>query len=82
MKYARFFIWIIVPVFAGLTVLTAGLPHFIWSYSYRQVGPGSTSNPFAGRWYTRCTYWGPHGGFNTYPANGKCRLIIFRTEQG
>ena len=69
-KNSRYFVWVIFPVIIYAAYLTMGLPHFIWSYEYRQVGPASTSNPFAGRWYTRCTYLGPYGGFNTNPANG------------
>ncbi len=81
-KNARYFVWIIFPATAYLAFLTVGLPHHIWSYSFRQIGPASNSNPFAGRWYTRCTYWGPFGGFNIFPSNGKCSWIIFRKDQG
>ena len=74
---ASFFIWVIVPVAVYLAYLTFGLPHMIWSYEYRQVGPASSANPFAGRYYTRCTFIGPYGSFSTSAKNGKCSLISF-----
>ena len=72
-----FFIWVIVPVAIYLAYLTFGLPHMIWSYEFRQIGPASTANPFAGRYYTRCTYIGPYGAFSSSASNGKCALVSF-----
>ena len=72
-----FFVWLIVPAAVYLAYLAFGLPHMIWSYEYRQVGPASTANPFAGRYYTRCTFVGPYGSFSRAASNGKCRLVSF-----
>ncbi len=80
---ASFFIWLIVPVAVYLAYLTFGLPHMIWSYEYRQVGRASSANPFAGRYYTRCTFIGPYGSFSRSASNGKCGLIsFFKKEAG
>ena len=79
----KYFIWVIVPLILYLSYLAFGLPHMIWSYEYRQVGQASVSNPFAGRYYTRCTYIGPYGSFSTSAKNGKCSLItFFKKESG
>lgn len=74
---ASFFVWMIVPVVVYFAYLAFGLPHFIWSYEYRQVGPASSANPFAGRYYTRCTFIGPYGYFSKSAKNGKCGLVTF-----
>jgi len=78
---ASYFVWIVIPVALYFGYLAYGLPHMIWSYSYRQVGPASASNPFAGRYYTRCTFIGPYGSFSTYPTNGKCAWVRFFKKQ-
>jgi len=72
-----YFVWIIVPVAVYLAFIAVGLPHLIWSYEYRQVGPASSANPFAGRYYTRCTFIGPYGSFSSPARNGKCGLVSF-----
>ncbi len=78
-----FFIWVLMPITVYLAYLTFGLPHMIWSYEYRQVGLSSSANPFAGRYYTRCTFIGPYGSFSTPAKNGKCSLIsFFKKEPG
>ncbi len=78
-----FFIWVIVPVAIYLAYLAFGLPHMIWSYEYRQVEPASTANPFAGRYYTRCTFIGPYGSISRSASNGKCALVsFFKKEAG
>ena len=35
-----YFIWIVVPVTLYLAFLAFGLPHFAWSYSWRDDGQG------------------------------------------
>lgn len=80
MKNLRYFIWIIIPASLYLTYLIIGLPHFIWSYSWQDNG---TYDPFAERFYTRCTFIGPYGEFTIHhPDNGKCGWIVFRKNQG
>ena len=75
-----YFIWIIVPVALYLTFLAIGLPHFIWSYDWRDNG---TYDPFAKRYYTRCTYIGPYGSFTErFPDNGKCDWFQFHKKRG
>lgn len=69
-SYARYFIWIVVPVAMWAAVEFNGLPHFRWQYSWVDQGQGY--DPFAYRHYTDCTFWGPYGTFKIYPANGKC----------
>ncbi len=80
MRALRFFPWIVIPLALYLTYVIAGLPHFIWSYAWMSNG---TSDPFAERHYTRCTFVGPYGRFTLrHPANGKCGFIIFRKDRG
>ena len=80
MRMMRFFWWIFIPVGVYLAYQTmkfsAGLPHFIWSYSWVDEGQGY--DPWAERYYTRCTFIGPYGSFTTTPNIGKCGWIIFR----
>ena len=78
MRAMRFFWWISFPVGVYLAFLMFGLPHFIWSYSWVDEGQGY--DPWAERYYTRCTFEGPFGSFTTYPNNGKCNWIIFRKD--
>ncbi len=74
-----YFAWIIMPVALYLGYLAFGLPHFIWSYDWRDNG---TYDPFAKRHYTRCTFIGPYGDFTTYPIDGKCGWLVFRKARG
>ncbi len=76
---ASYFFWIIMPVALYFGYLAYGLPHFIWSYDWRNNG---TYDPFAKRYYTRCTFIGPYGNFTTYPTNGKCGWLVFRKARG
>ncbi len=79
MRGLRFFAWVIVPVAAIGIHHMFGLPHFIWSYAWQNNG---TYNPFANRFYTRCTFIGTYGEFTIHrPANGKCSWVIFRKAQ-
>ncbi|OXT01628.1 hypothetical protein B7H23_01260 [Notoacmeibacter marinus] len=74
-----YFIWVLLPIALYGAFLTFGLPHMIWSYSWRDEGQGY--DPFAARHYTSCTYAGPYGVFKR-PANaGKCPWLIFRKDQ-
>ena len=71
-----YFVWIIVPVVAVLVYLILGLPHFIWSYQWKDQG--RSYGDFKSRHYTRCIFIGPYGAFTTYPANGKCGWFLWR----
>ncbi len=78
MRVLRYLVWIIVPVAIYVAYLTMGLPHFIWSYSWRDNG---TYDPFVYRYYTSCTFIGPYGSFTVpHPRGGKCGWIIFRKD--
>ncbi len=80
MRILRYFVWIIFPLAAYLAYLTFGLPHFRWSYTWLDQGQGY--DPFADRYYTRCTYLGPYGEFTLHhPDNGECRWITFMKDQ-
>lgn len=72
---ALFLVWVIVPLALLAAYHIWGLPHFIWSYSFRGGEQGFTS-----RWYVRCTYLGPYGAVVTHPTNGKCGWVRFATE--
>lgn len=74
----RFLGWIIVPIALVGIYLSFGLPHVIWSRSWVNNG---TYDPFAPRFYTRCTFTGAYGEFTIHhPQNGKCSWIIFRKQ--
>ncbi len=75
-----YFVWIIVPVALYLVFLAIGLPHFIWSYDWRDNG---TYDPFAYRYYTSCTYIGSYGEFTErFPRDGKCDWFQFHKKRG
>ncbi len=74
-----YFMWLIVPAAILLIYLIFGLPHMIWSYSWIDKGQGY--DPFATRYYTRCTYVGPYGNFTAHPNNGKCSWVRFRKKR-
>ncbi len=85
MKPVRFlrvsyFIWILILLGLWLFTVTAGLPHFRWSYDWRDDGQGY--DPHAERHYTRCTYLGPYGQFTLHPMNGHCAFIRFQKKAG
>lgn len=67
---AKFLLWITVPVAMWAAVEFNGLPHFRWKYSWVDQGQGY--DPYAYRYYTDCTFWGPYGTFTIHPADGKC----------
>lgn len=74
----RYFVWLLVPAGFLMIHLAMGLPHFIWSYSFRDNG---TYDPRAQRHYTRCTFIGPYGAFTTYPGDGNCEWIrLFKRD--
>lgn len=73
---ASSFIWVIVPVGLYLLFQTAGLPHVIWSYDWRPLGPGSHGDS-SRRYYIRCTYIGTTGSLTEYPTDGTCETIRF-----
>lgn len=81
---ASYFVWIIGPLAAYASYQAFGLPHVIWSYSFRGGERGATiggepeATDFASRWYTRCTFVGPYGAFTTHPTDGACPWFAFR----
>ena len=57
-----------------------GLPHLRATYDFQTTG--SRYDPFADRYYTRCTYWGPNGSFTVrFPPHGHCAIIRLFTSQ-
>ncbi|MFG1339974.1 hypothetical protein [Xanthobacter autotrophicus] len=73
---ASYFISVIVPVGLYLLFQTAGLPHVIWSYDWRPLGPGSHRDS-SRRYYIRCTYVGTTGALTEYPTDGTCGYVRF-----
>ncbi len=73
-----YFIWIFIPAGLWLAYITYGMPHMIWSYSWRDDGQGF--DPFAARYYTRCTYVGPYGNQTVFPQNGHCPFLHFEKQ--
>ncbi len=68
--------WLIVPIILFGIYVTVGTPHVRWSYSWRDDGQGF--DPFAKRFYLRCTYLGPEGHFTlNHPPRGDCPLLRF-----
>ena len=78
---ASYFVWIVVPLALYAVYQAYGLPHFIWSYDWRDDGQGY--DPFANRYYLRCTYIGPYGAFTEhFPKNGECDWFQFHKDTG
>ncbi|MEL7281860.1 MAG: hypothetical protein AAGK79_15990 [Pseudomonadota bacterium] len=75
---ASFFLWIIAPLALFGAYQAFGLPHMIWSYTYRDDGQGA--DPFAYRFYYTCRYVGPYGEFERHARNGKCGWVRFFKE--
>lgn len=73
-----FFVWMIAPLVAFGLYIVAGLPHVIWSYTFRDDGQGN--DPFAARHYISCTFIGPYGAFEVAAKNGKCGWVQFFTS--
>ena len=75
-----FFVWLVIPAALYLTYLVAGTPYFIVSYSWRNNG---TMNPWANRYYTRCTFYSVAGkSRTTHPSNGQCEWVRFFEQNG
>lgn len=72
--------WLAVPTLAYGVYAAFGLPHVIWSYDWRPIGPNSYAE-FDRRHYTRCAYLGPYGLITEYPLNGTCGWIRFRAKR-
>ncbi len=82
-------LWLIVPTAIYLATVIYGLPHLRWSYSWRDISDprlrqeGQGFDPFADRFYLRCTYLGPNGAFTVHhPTHGQCQLIRFFQRGG
>jgi hypothetical protein len=67
-----FFAWVPVLIAAWAAYEHYGLPHVIWSYSYRGGESG-----FSSRYYTRCAFIGPYGEFSLPAEDGNCGWIAF-----
>jgi len=76
---ANYFIWVVVPVIVYGVYLAFGLPHMVWNYEWRDDGQGY--DPFAERWYLRCTFIGPYGEFTIFPNNGECPWLRFYKQR-
>lgn len=82
MKQTRFlkptyFVWLIIPAAMMAIYLAFGLPHVVWSYDWLDNGRGYGGD-FSQRYYSRCTYFGPHGSFTIHPIDRKCGWFIWR----
>lgn len=78
---AKFLIWLAVPLSLWGATETFGLPHIRWSYSWLDEGQGH--DPFADRYYTDCTFWGPFGTFAIHPSDGNCAWVqLFKKTGG
>ena len=70
------FVWTVVPMLLYGAYATHGLPHFIWSYVWRDEGQGYS--PLVLRHYLSCTYVGPYGAFTEDAEGGRCGWVTFR----
>ena len=72
MRIIRFFIWVGLLAIILMIWNGAGSPYVIWSYSYHDNG---TSDPFADRYYTSCTFTNFRNSV-TLPAHaGRCGWV-------
>ena len=77
-RFLRFrdFIWLFFLLALYAAIQHGGLPHLRWEYSWRDQGQGY--DPWADRYYTRCTYLGFYGAYTDhFPQDGQCALIRF-----
>lgn len=75
-----FFIWVPVLAALWLVVKVIGWPYLNWSYDFRSA---RGTDPFAERYYTRCTYWNPADTRTVFPKDGKCpRIRFFLNDDG
>lgn len=74
-----YFVWIVVPIALYLAYQVYGWPYLNWSYDFRSAGG---YDPFAERYYTRCTYWNPTGTHTIHPSDGNCPRIKFFNHKG
>lgn len=80
LKYLSLFLWIAGAALVYGLCAVHGLPHLIWSYEFRDNG--DPHNPYAERYYTACTFLGPHGAFRVPASNGRCGWVRFFKDQG
>jgi hypothetical protein len=73
---ASYFVWMLAALAGWAAYEHSGLPHIIWTYSYRG---GETS--FSSRYYTRCTFVGPYGAFTVPAERGRCAWIAFFRQE-
>lgn len=73
-----YFAWLVVPLGLWLAYDVLGLPHGLWSYSWIDQGQGM--DPYAERYYTRCTFIGPYGVFTERAEYGRCAWVKFFKE--
>ncbi|PHR55173.1 MAG: hypothetical protein COA47_14345 [Robiginitomaculum sp.] len=77
---ASYLLWIIVPLALFGAKETFGLPHVRTSYSWVDEGQGM--DPFTRRFYTKCLFWGPYGGYTIHPTDGHCAWVRFFKPDG
>ena len=71
-----YFVWLIFPLLIFAAYQSYGLPHFRWSYEWRDDKQGY--DPNAVRHYLRCTWVGFNGAVTIHrPENGQCDVIRF-----
>lgn len=73
MKFAAFFLWILVPLGLWLAVALWGTPHVMGTYTYA----GSSYRPPEHRYYQTCTYYGWAGAITVSATDGQCSWIRF-----
>lgn len=75
-----FFIWVVVLIALWLAMQVLGSPYLNWSYDFRSAGG---NDPFAERYYTRCTYTNFSDEITIHPGNGNCpRIKFFKQSSG
>ncbi|WP_386627513.1 hypothetical protein [Sulfitobacter geojensis] len=79
LRYLSLFIWLGGAAALYGVYATKGLPHMIWRYEFR--ANGDRYNPYAYRYYTSCTFWGPYGMFTREAENGRCGWVQLFNER-
>ena len=75
-----YFIWLLALGLGYASTQIVGLPHLRFSYDFRTTE--NPYDPFAERYYTRCTYLGPNGQFTIrHPENGTCAVVRLFTPR-
>ena len=78
LKYLSLFVWIGGAAAVYGLYLSYGTPHIIWSYTFQDNG--DPFNPYAGRFYTSCSFYGSTGLHKVPAQNGRCGWVRFFKE--